>query len=62
MLYVLHGEEEFTRSEVVRALKARMAEDGLGDLNVATLDGRGVGLDEVIAACDICPSWATAGW
>jgi DNA polymerase-3 subunit delta len=55
MLYVLHGEEEFTRSEVVRDLKARMAEDGLGDLNVATLDGRSVGLDEVIAACDILP-------
>ena len=55
MLYVLHGEEEFSRSEVVRDLKTRMAEDGLGDLNTTTLDGRSVGLDEVVAACDILP-------
>lgn len=55
MLYVLHGEEEFTRSEVVAELKTRIAADGLGDLNVATLDGRRISLGELMAACDAMP-------
>ncbi len=55
MLCILHGEEEFSRSETVAGLKARLAAEGLGDLNVAALDGRRVSMAELEAACDALP-------
>ena len=55
MYYILHGEEEFTRSEQVNKLKARVMEDGLGDLNIAELDGRHLTLRELREACDPLP-------
>ena len=55
MLYLFHGEDEFTRSEALAALKAQVAEGGLGDINVTLLDGRRVSLGELTNACDTLP-------
>lgn len=55
MYYILHGDEEFERSEVVSRLKARVMSDGLGDLNIVVLDGRRVGLNELVDACNAIP-------
>ena len=55
MFYILHGEEEFSRSEEVARLKAQIAEDGMGDLNIAVLDGRNLNLTELIEACNTLP-------
>lgn len=55
MFYVFHGDEEFTRSEEVKKLKAQVANDGLGDLNTSALDGRHVDLDELFRVCGTLP-------
>ena len=55
MFYIFHGEEEFTLSEQVGQLRHRVAEAGLGDLNITVLDGTKVGFDELRAACDTMP-------
>jgi len=55
MYYILHGAEEFRRSEAVAKLKSRMMSDGVGDLNIVILDGRKVGLNELIDACKVIP-------
>lgn len=55
MFYILHGVEEFTRSEEVHKLVAQVVADGMGDLNIARLDGRKLGPDELINACNTMP-------
>jgi DNA polymerase III subunit delta len=55
MFYIFYGDEEFTRSEAVANLRARMAEDDLGDLNTTSLDGRELALDDLINACNTMP-------
>lgn len=55
MFYILHGEEEYTRSEAVSELRARVARDGMGDLNTTVLDGRRVRLQELMDACNTVP-------
>ncbi|MCD6520576.1 MAG: DNA polymerase III subunit delta [Anaerolineae bacterium] len=55
MLYIFHGEEEFTRSEAVAKLKQRIASDGTGDLNIVTLEGERLLLEELIEACNALP-------
>lgn len=59
MLHILHGEEEFTRAEELAHLKAQVASDGMGDLNIVVLDGRKLRLEELIAACDALPFLGT---
>jgi DNA polymerase-3 subunit delta len=54
MIYLLYGPDEFARSEALAALKASMPPD-LADLNMATLDGRRLKLDALIAACEALP-------
>ncbi|HID62765.1 MAG TPA: DNA polymerase III subunit delta, partial [Anaerolineae bacterium] len=39
MFYVLHGEDEFSRSEVLAEMKARMGDPAMADLNTTVLDG-----------------------
>lgn len=54
MIYLLHGPDEFSRSEALAALKAQVPAD-LADLNVSTLDGRRLKLDALAAACEAIP-------
>ncbi|MHB0857518.1 MAG: DNA polymerase III subunit delta [Anaerolineae bacterium] len=58
MFYILHGEEEFRRSEKVAELKAQVVSPALGDLNVTVLDGRKLSLAELINACNTLPFMA----
>ena len=55
MFYIFYGDEEFTRSEAVASLRARMAKEDLGDLNTTSLDGRDLALEELINACNTLP-------
>jgi DNA polymerase-3 subunit delta len=54
MLYLLHGPDEYARSEALAALKAQVPAD-LADLNIGVLDGRRLKLDALIAACEAFP-------
>lgn len=60
MYFVLHGEEEFTRSEwLARKLRALVDSDSpVADLNTSVLDGRRVTLGELRHACDVIPFMA----
>jgi len=55
MYYVFHGDEEFRCSQAVAKLKAQIVSDGIGDLNIVVLDGKKVGLGELIGACNAVP-------
>jgi len=54
MIYLLYGPDEFARSEALAALKAGVPPD-LADLNMATLEGRRLKLDALVAACEAFP-------
>lgn len=54
MLTLLYGPDEFTRSEALAAIKARVPED-VADLNISTLDGRRLTVDELATACEAMP-------
>jgi DNA polymerase III subunit delta len=55
MFYIFYGQEELLRAEAVAGLRARMAEEDLGELNTASLDGRDLPLEELINACNTLP-------
>ena len=55
MLYILHGEDEFTRSEKLAKWKEKLGDPTIASLNTTVLDGRRVGLTEIIQACDALP-------
>ena len=55
MYYILHGTEEFLRSEEVARLKAEILKDGMGDLNITVLNGRRIDLREILDACSALP-------
>lgn len=54
MITLLHGPDEFRRSELLTELRAQIPED-LRDLNATALDGRRLKLDTLIAACEAFP-------
>ncbi len=55
LFYIFYGEEELLRSEAVASLRARMAEEELGEFNTTSLDGNDLSLDELINACNTLP-------
>lgn len=55
MYYVLHGDDEFTRSEAIADLKARLGEPAMAAINTTVLDGRSLSISELIHACDAIP-------
>jgi len=54
MLYLLHGPDEFARSEALAAMRAAFPPD-VADLNIASLDGRRLKLDALAVACEAHP-------
>ena len=54
MLYLFHGDDEFSRAEAVSRLKAEM-DATLGPLNTTVLAGRNLQLGALRAACDTVP-------
>ena len=55
MLYILHGDNEFARSEALAELRGRLTDPAWGDLNTARLDGKRVTLSELTHTCDVTP-------
>jgi len=55
MFYIFHGDDEFTRSEAIAELKAKMGDPSWLALNTTILRGSGVTLDEITHACDSVP-------
>lgn len=55
MFYVLHGEDEFSRSETLAEMKAKMGDPAMADLNTTILDGSKVTLSELMHVCDAMP-------
>jgi len=54
MLYVFHGEDEFSRSEAIAQLRRKM-DPVVGDLNTTVLEGRNLSVSELQAVCDTLP-------
>ena len=55
MLYLLHGDNEFARSEALAELRARLTDPAWGDLNTTRLDGKRITLSELTHTCDVTP-------
>lgn len=55
MYYIFHGDDEFTRSEAVDKLKAKLGDEMVADINTTMLDGRHLALSELMHACDAMP-------
>ncbi|NTW01797.1 MAG: DNA polymerase III subunit delta, partial [Oscillochloris sp.] len=54
MLYLLHGADEYQRSQALARMRAAIPAD-VADLNITTLDGRKLKLDALAAACEAFP-------
>jgi len=54
MLYVFHGEDEFSRSEAIAQLRRKM-DPVVGELNTAFFGGRDLSLGELRTACETVP-------
>jgi len=55
MLYVIHGEEEFLRSQTIKKLRERLGSPPLSDMNFTQLDGKKVQPEELKEACQTLP-------
>ncbi len=55
MYYILHGEDELSRTETITKLRAKMGDPQFGDLNTTWFDGRKVSFGELQHACDAMP-------
>ncbi len=55
MYYILHGEDELSRTEAIAKMRAKMGDPQFADLNTARYDGRKVTLGELQHACDAVP-------
>jgi DNA polymerase-3 subunit delta len=54
MIYLLHGPDEYQRSESLARMRADFPPD-LADLNVASLEGRKLKIDALAMACEAMP-------
>lgn len=55
MYYILHGEDELSRTEAIAKLRAKMGDPQFADLNTMQFDGRKLSLSELQHACDAVP-------
>jgi DNA polymerase III subunit delta len=55
MYYIFHGEDELSRKEQIKALRAKMGDPQFAELNTTQLDGRKTSLGELQHACDSVP-------
>ena len=53
--FLLHGPEEFASAECVEALKAKLGDPTLAELNTTVFDGRTATLADVRATADTMP-------
>jgi len=55
MLYILHGQDDFSRREELGRIKASLDPDGMLATNIDVLDGREVTLEQLTAICGTVP-------
>ncbi len=55
MYYILHGEDEFSRTREVNKMRAKMGDPQIADLSISFFDGRKITLGELQHACDSVP-------
>ncbi len=55
MLYLLHGEDEYSRTLALAEMKAKVGDPSTSALNIISLDGETLTLGELIRACDAPP-------
>ncbi len=55
MYYILHGEDEFSRTREVNKMRAKMGDPQLADLSISRFDGRKITMGELRHACDAIP-------
>lgn len=55
MFYLLHGDDEFSRSEALAELRHRMGDPAMAELNTTRFDGREVSLAELQHTCNTIP-------
>jgi len=55
MFYLLHGDDEFSRSEALAQLRKRMGDPAMAELNTTRFDGEDVSLTELQQACNTIP-------
>lgn len=55
MFYILHGADEFSRSEALAELRRRAGDPAMVELNTTRFDGRRVSLAELQHACSTIP-------
>ncbi len=58
MLYILHGEDEFTRCEELAKLREKLGDPTVASLNTTLLGGGEVNLTALLQACDAMPFMA----
>ncbi len=55
MYFIFHGEDEFSRSEEMHKIRAKMGDPQFADLNTTRFDGRKLSLSELRHACNAIP-------
>lgn len=55
MLYIFHGEDDFTRADALKQLRAEMGDPQFADLNTTTLEGRALSFGELRHHADAIP-------
>ena len=60
MFWILHGEDEFRRSEFLAKLKKGLGDPAEVEINTTLLDGRRVTLSEIIHSCGAIPFLGTS--
>ena len=58
MIRVLHGEDEYSRSEALARIRVSIGPPEVRDPNITVFEGRSIELDEVIGACQMYPFMA----
>ena len=60
MFWILHGEDEFRRSEFLAKLKKGLGDPAEVEINTTLLDGRRVKLSEIVHSCGAIPFLGTS--
>lgn len=55
MIYIFHGEDDFSRAQAVRGLREQMGDPQFGELNTTVLEGRSLSLGELRHHADAIP-------
>lgn len=55
MFYLFHGEDEYSRTLALAEMKAKVGDPSISQLNIISLDGEALTLEELIRACDAPP-------